>query len=132
MAAERERDLPAVIGLVRDEPHEHRLARVQAHLTVRTHALCFATERVRYPRRERVLHDPPGGPESADELVGASRARGDILPPEAGQVAKGRRLRARLLEDVTEPEHARAGHVRDGSPDGPVDRTDRQPELLRR
>src|SRR2546426_7893119 len=133
LQTEDERHLTAVIGVVREEPKEHGRARVELHLAF-ADAARLLFERVGRPRREAASDDLPRRLERVHELVGAARMLEVVLPAGVHEVeiAERGRLRARLLEDVAEPHHARARDVRRARPYGPARRSDRELQLLGR
>src|SRR2546425_6358606 len=101
---------------------------MQAHLARRTEALRLLAQRVRRPGLEHALDDAPRRLERSDELGRAARMTEIVLPAYAVRIAERRRLRARLLENVTEPEHSRAREMRHRRPDGHIGR-DRELQL---
>jgi len=81
-------------------------------------------KRLGRPRREAALDDLPRRVQGTDELVSRSRVREVVLPAKSRRVVERRRLRAGLLEYLTQPEDAGASEMRRARPDRPGGRAD--------
>ena len=111
MHSQRLGDLATVVGVVREQPHQDGLSRVELNLAIDL-AVEFVLEHRRRPSIETVLDDGPGGLERGNELARLTWVREIVLPAIAAGIVERRAFGARLLENMAEPVGADRGGVR--------------------